>query len=36
MGTTLLLAWAGETFILSAEPVWVHPLEIALAFEAPA
>jgi hypothetical protein len=30
MGQTLLLAWAGETFILSAQPVWVQPLAIAL------
>lgn len=30
MGTTLLLAWAGETFQLSASPIWVRPLVIAL------
>lgn len=26
MGTTLLLAWSGETFILSAQPIWVRPM----------
>lgn len=31
MGTTLLLAWAGETFILSAMPIWVQPMAIAIA-----
>lgn len=30
MGETLLLAKAGETFMLSARPVWVRPLQIAL------
>lgn len=30
MGETLLLAWAGETFILSATPVWVRPVATAL------
>jgi len=30
MGETLLLAWAGETFILSATPVWVRPVAAAL------
>jgi site-specific DNA-cytosine methylase len=30
MGETLLLAWAGETFLLSSRPVWVRPLQIAL------
>lgn len=33
MGTTLLLAWAGETFVLSATPVWVQPVAIALAVD---
>lgn len=33
MGTTLLLAWAGETFQLSAAPVWVQPLAIALSVD---
>lgn len=30
MGTTLLLAWSGETFQLSASPIWVRPLAAAL------
>ncbi|KKL38580.1 DNA methyltransferase [Burkholderia contaminans FFH2055] len=30
MGTTLLLAESGETFQLSATPVWVRPIAIAL------
>lgn len=30
MGETLLLAMSGETFMLSARPVWVRPLQIAL------
>lgn len=30
MGETLLLAWAGETFLLSAQPIWVRPMVIAL------
>ncbi len=29
MGTTLLLAEAGETFMLSATPVWVRPVAVA-------
>ncbi|MFN6993716.1 MAG: DNA cytosine methyltransferase [Aquincola tertiaricarbonis] len=31
MGTTLLLAWSGETFILSAQPIWVRPIALATA-----
>lgn len=31
MGTTLLLATAGETFMLSAMPIWVQPMAIAIA-----
>jgi site-specific DNA-cytosine methylase len=31
MGTTLLLAWSGETFVLSAMPIWVQPMAIAIA-----
>jgi site-specific DNA-cytosine methylase len=34
MGTTLLLAWSGETFMLSAQPIWVRPLAIALSVDA--
>ncbi len=30
MGTTLLLAWSGETFMLSAAPIWVRPVAMAL------
>ena len=30
MGETLLLAWSGETFSLSAKPVWVRPVAAAL------
>ena len=30
MGETLLLAWAGETFSLSAKPIWVQPVAVAL------
>jgi hypothetical protein len=30
MGRTLLLAWSGETFSLSAVPVWVRQLAVAL------
>lgn len=30
MGRTLLLAWSGESFMLSADPIWVQPLTIAL------
>ncbi|MGN5479484.1 DNA methyltransferase [Cupriavidus basilensis] len=30
MGTTLLLAETGETFLLSATPVWVRPVAVAL------
>ena len=30
MGRTLLLAWSGETFALSAAPVWVRPVVAGL------
>ncbi|MCY1313718.1 hypothetical protein D9M70_642680 [compost metagenome] len=30
MGTTLLLAEQGETFILNSMPVWVRPLAMAM------
>lgn len=33
MGETLLLAWSGETFLLSARPIWVRPLAIAIAVQ---
>jgi site-specific DNA-cytosine methylase len=29
-GTTLLLAWSGETFVLSATPIWVRNVALAL------
>lgn len=32
-GRTLLLAWAGETFSLSSDPIWVQPITIALAVD---
>lgn len=31
MGQTLLMAWSGTTFQLSALPIWVQPVAIALA-----
>lgn len=31
MGQTLLLAWAGETFMLNAMPIWVRPVAVAVA-----
>jgi site-specific DNA-cytosine methylase len=34
MGETLLLAWSGETFLLSAQPVWVKPMAVALSLPA--
>jgi len=30
MGTTLLLAWSGESFMLSAVPIWVRNLAVGL------
>lgn len=33
MGTTLLLAWSGETFSMSSTPIWVAPVAAALAVE---
>jgi site-specific DNA-cytosine methylase len=30
MGRTLLLAWSGETFALSAAPVWVRPVAVGI------
>jgi len=35
MGTTLLLAWAGETFVLSSAPIWVRPVVVALSVAQP-
>jgi hypothetical protein len=36
MAQTLLLAWAGDTFQLSATPIWVRPIAIALAVKSEA
>lgn len=36
MGETLLLAWSGETFVLSSTPLWVRPVAIALSVDQPA
>lgn len=33
MGTTLLLAMTGQTFILSNQPIWVQPIAIALSID---
>lgn len=33
MGTTLLLAWSGETFMLSSQPIWVRDVAVALAVQ---
>jgi site-specific DNA-cytosine methylase len=30
IGTTLLLAWSGETFVLGSTPIWVRPIAVAL------
>lgn len=35
MGTTLLLAEAGETFMLSNTPIWVRPVAVALSVVLP-
>lgn len=35
MGQTLLLAWSGETFMLSALPIWVLPVAVALSVKTP-
>jgi len=32
-GVTLLLAWSGETFVLSATPIWVRPIALALSID---
>jgi len=31
IGQTLLLAWSGETFVLSSQPIWVRPIAVAVA-----
>ncbi|MHB0664639.1 DNA cytosine methyltransferase [Roseomonas mucosa] len=35
MGRTLLLAWSGEGFMLSALPIWVRPVAVALSVRQP-
>ena len=35
MGRTLLLAWSGESFMLSSEPIWVRPIVTALSVDLP-
>lgn len=35
MGTTLLLAKTGQTFALSAQPIWVRPMARAISVNAP-
>ncbi|WP_026399050.1 DNA cytosine methyltransferase [Acetobacter nitrogenifigens] len=35
MGRTLLAAWSGESFMLSAEPIWVRPIAIAASVDTP-
>jgi site-specific DNA-cytosine methylase len=35
MGHAILLAWAGETFVLSSSPIWVRPIAIAIAVDVP-
>ena len=34
MGQTLLLAWSGQGFMLSAVPIWVRPVAVALSVSA--
>lgn len=36
MGTTLLLAWSGESFMLSAMPIWVQQMAVGLSLDKPA
>lgn len=33
MGMTLLLAWAGETFVLGSTSIWVRPVALALSVD---
>lgn len=33
MGKTLLLAWSGESFMLSAVPIWVRPIAVGLSVQ---
>lgn len=33
MGRTLLMAWSGQTFMLSSEPIWVRPIAVGLSVD---
>lgn len=33
MGTTLLLAWSGQTFVLSNQPIWVRDVAVGLSID---
>lgn len=33
MGQTLLLAWSGESFMLSSQPIWVRPMLTAISVD---
>ena len=35
MGTTLLLAWTGETFALGSTPIWVRQAAAGLSLSRP-
>ena len=35
IGTTLLLAWTGETFVLGSTPIWVRDVAVALSVAKP-
>jgi site-specific DNA-cytosine methylase len=35
MGQTLLMAWSGQSFMLSAMPIWVQPIAVALSVKTP-
>jgi hypothetical protein len=35
MGRTLLLAWSGQSFMLSNVPIWVQPVAVALSVRQP-
>jgi site-specific DNA-cytosine methylase len=35
MGQTLLMAWSGQSFALSATPIWVQPIAVALSVKTP-
>jgi len=34
-GQTLLMAWAGETFTLNSQPIWVRPFAVAASIDMP-